>query len=140
MTIKRIAIEKALSLLNAAGVQYAVIDEEGTHHGTLKVAPVPSKTVVNKFIHIYEPVMKGIRPNGSGTIHFPPEWGDDEAGVRLKDSLQSSACSWASRNWGPAETHYFTHRHKNGIEVMRLNPVSLVPQTQPQAQASLVTQ
>jgi len=41
MLVQTEALTRALKLLTAAGVQYAVIDAEGVKHGTLEIAVTP---------------------------------------------------------------------------------------------------
>lgn len=114
---KTIAMQRAESLLRAAGVGYAIRLEDGTMLGTLTVvAPSTraSRKNVNNFVRDldYVSAMRQLPPGGSLT------W--DMGTHALAVSLQKVVAAAGTRLWG--KDSYITTQinHATGVEVLRV--------------------
>lgn len=107
--IQKMALERGLKFIAAAGATFAVVDSDGIKYGTLELAPPPPvkapKVMLVKrgyYKDMLEPLLRALPPGQSIDIPLPE--GD---GVTL-DSLQSCASGIAGRLFGVDS--YLTHR------------------------------
>jgi hypothetical protein len=114
--VKINTLNKAIQMLNAIGVQYAVIDFDGNHHGELQVEkPKKRKTTLDqKWGEISEhikPFIEGIRPGEVRTFtcgKFPPE------------TVRSTTSSILIRWFGKSTYTTAVKRETNELEVLRI--------------------
>lgn len=120
MEVNAIALKKALPLLKAAGVKFAVIDHNGVKHGDLEIAPPkelrrqPSRFPRGAFIGHFLPVVKDMKAGDSVLVPFGP-FGQDS---QTKEQLRSALSSHCSGTWG--NKTYITHATPQGIELLRV--------------------
>ena len=119
MQVQTEALTRALRLLTAANVQYAVIDAEGVKHGTLEIAPA-LKAKHRTYNHPrgallkHHQAMTSILAAGQSTVvPFGPYTSRDD-----RESLRSSITGFCSRTWG--NDTYITCATDGGIEVLRV--------------------
>jgi hypothetical protein len=76
MEVQRIAIERALRFLNAAGCKYCILEADGTKHGTLEIAaPNDTSRRASRF------------PRGAMLAHYMPYVKDLKAGDAPKHPM-----------------------------------------------------
>ena len=118
MQIHRIAIERAIQLLTAAGCQFAIIDADGGKHGTLEAHAAPrrrpSQFKRGTFVSHFKPFIDAIQAGQAAVIPFGPFAVNEPAKV----SLQKAISSHCSSHWG--NKTYITHMNAAGVEVLRL--------------------
>lgn len=122
MQVKTIAIERAISLLKAAGVKYAIVLEDGTKLGDLHIASElkedvksePKRRIRNPGITAYvKPFIEKLElVNGKNNVIIPP------TRVYSINAVQSAATGMASHMWGSGS--YITSRNDKGVEFLRL--------------------
>ena len=119
MLVQTEALTRALKLLTAANVQFAVIDAEGVKHGTLEIAvtPPPKKRHQNHprgaFLKHHEALTKTLQPGSAVVVPY----GQFES-TEDRVSLRSSITGFCSRTWG--NDTYITCCTDAGIEVLRV--------------------
>lgn len=118
MIVQTEAVTRALKLLNAANVQYAVIDAEGVKHGALEIAAkTPPKRHRNhppgSFLKHHQATTSVIQPGQSVVVPYGP-FGNAED----RESLRSSISAACSRLWGGGT--YITAATDVGIELLRV--------------------
>ena len=119
MIVQTEALTRALKLLTAANVQFAVIDAEGVKHGTLEIAvtPPPKKRHQNHprgaFMAHHKPLTSVLAPGQSAVVPYGPYGAADD-----RESLRSSITGFCSRTWG--NDTYITCCTDAGIEVLRV--------------------
>ena len=118
MSVQAEALSRALKLLAASGVEYAVIDAAGTKHGTLEVvekaaARKPRNHPPGAYLEYHKPQVCGMQAGQCKLVPFGPF---DSAADR--ESLRSSLTAWLSRQWGNGT--YMTVMNAAGIEVLRV--------------------
>lgn len=113
---KTIAMQRAESLLKAAGVEYAIRLEDGTLLGTLTVA-APARAghkKLNNFVRDldYITAMRQLQPGGTLA------WNLETHGLAV--SLQKVVAAAGNRLWG--KESYITTQTSggNGVEVLRV--------------------
>lgn len=112
MSIKQIAVQKAIAMLQAANAQYSIVDEEGKEY----------TNIVNKR-------RKTEHPFGSVREHYKPYIQDMEPGDLVEvpngnfplESIQSGIVSWFCTTHGSGSCMTALNRSKNVIEVIRLS-------------------
>ena len=118
MSVQQVALDRALKLLAAAGVQYAVIGLDNIKYGTLDVAqPKPAKKKVfththGEFRDYFVPFIGSMRPGDSVKI-LPGKYQLEE--------LRGPLSSWCSTHWGAGNTITSIDRKENLIEVLRVS-------------------
>lgn len=119
MLVQTEALTRALKLLIAANVQFAVIDAEGVKHGTLEIAPKlePKKRHHNHprgaYMAHHKPLTSVLAPGQSVVVPYGPYGAADD-----RKSLRSSITGFCSRTWG--NDTYITCCTDAGIEVLRI--------------------
>ncbi len=119
MIVQTEALTRALKLLTAANVQFAVIDAEGVKHGTLEIAvtPPPKKRHQNHprgaFLKHHQAMTSALQPGQSIVVPLGPFDSPDD-----RESLRSSITGFCSRTWG--NDTYITCATDGGIEVLRV--------------------
>jgi len=118
MSVNQIALDRALKLLDAAGVQYAVIGLDGVKHGVLEVAEEKSKKkralryAYGEFRDYFMPYIKDMEPGDS--VKIPP-------GKYQLEELRGPLSSWCSTNWGAGNTITSIDRKAGHVEVLRVS-------------------
>lgn len=114
--VQRIALERALTTLNALGATYRIIigDESFgtlevvTPKNRLRAPPIhPRGTLTNYF----QPLMEGLRVGDVAVI---------DAQKFDIQSLRSAITAWSSKKWGNGSTVSTVTRETNVIEVLRV--------------------
>ena len=119
MLVQTEALTRALKLLTAANVQFAVIDAEGVKHGTLEIAvtPPPKKRHQNHprgaFLKHHEELTKTLQPGSAVVVPY----GQFES-TEDRESLRSSITGYCARTWGGGAC--ITAISDGGIEVLRV--------------------
>lgn len=96
MEVQRIAIERALRFLNAAGCKYAILEADGTKHGTLEIAtPKETSRRASRFprgamLAHYMPFVKELKAGDAALVPYG-DIGVDEDG---KSALRGALASW----------------------------------------------
>tara|TARA_B110000211_G_C14080853_1_gene554427 strand:+ start:3357 stop:3722 length:366 start_codon:yes stop_codon:yes gene_type:complete len=120
MEVQKIAIERALRFLNAAGCKYCILEADGTKHGTLEVAaPKKQERRASRFprgamLTHYKPFVQNMKAGDSVLVPYG-EFGADEEG---KSALRGALGSWCSATWG--NKTYITHNNAKGVELLRV--------------------
>ena len=120
MEVQKIAIERALRFLNAAGCKYCILEADGTKHGTLEVAAHKEPTRRSgrfprgAMIAHYMPFVKDMKAGDSALVPY----GDFGADEGSKSALRGSLASWCSATWG--NKTYITHNNSQGVELLRV--------------------
>ena len=112
MTIKKIALQKAIAMLQAAGAHYKIIDEENIEHSNMP----ERKSRQYKY------------PMGTLTRHLRPFVENMNVGDLVEvpaseydlQSMQSSVTGWFCNNRGKGSCMTSQNRDKNVVEVIRL--------------------
>jgi hypothetical protein len=112
--IEKASLPKIISMLNACKVQFAIIDSDGTKHGSLAVVERKSRRALKY-------------PMGTLTNFFVPLIenlkADESAEVRCKDydieSMRSSIAAWTSKRWGNGSCSTIVDKPTNTIFVFR---------------------
>ena len=116
MSVNEIALDRALKLLDAAGVQYAVIGFNGTKYGTLEIAPPKKKRALRyaygEFRDYFMPYLRDIKPGDSVKIPF---------GKYEVEELRGPVSSWCTNNWGKGNTITSIDRKAGHVEVLRVS-------------------
>ena len=120
MEVEKIAIERALRFLNAAGCKYCILEADGTKHGTLEIVVSkkrtrrPERFPRGSLRDYYMPFVKDMKV-GSATLVPYGAFGVDE---ESKSALRSAVSSWCSKYWG--NKTYITHNNAQGVELLRV--------------------
>ena len=111
--VKQQTLKRALAMLNAIGASYAVIDEEGTKHGTLEIT---EKKTRGKYPYgtLSTYAGKHIANMSVGDIQEIP-FGEFDG-----ESVRSAAVSWACYHWGNGTVTSATVKDKKVVEVLRI--------------------
>lgn len=112
--VKQQTLTRALNMLNALGAAYAVIEEDGTKHGTLEV--VETKKRNTKYKH-------GELSAYAAAHMVSMEVGDIEEipfGKYEGEEVRSAAVSWACYHWGNGTVTTSTNKDKKVVEVFRI--------------------
>jgi hypothetical protein len=110
--VKR-TIQQAIKLLDASGVKYKIIDQDGNEFGTLTTSS-PKKTNKN-YVHppgtmfrYYHPLVKNMQVGDVVVI---------ESGEFTTKSLQGAITSWATATWGKGS--YTTCVVGSSVQILR---------------------
>lgn len=121
MQVQKIALQRALTMLQAAGCTYCVVEADGTKHGTLEVAAAPSaaKRAPGPFPRgamrdHYLPYLTAVEVGGNTFIPY----GNFATTPEGKSALRGAVSSWCSAKWG--NQTYLTHMAETGIELVRV--------------------
>lgn len=112
--VKQQTLTRALNMLNAIGATYAVIEENGTKHGTLEVIEPRKRS--NKYAHgeLSGYVSKHLaNMNVTDLTEIP--FGKYEG-----EEVRSAAVSWACYHWGNGTVTSATLKDKQIVEVLRI--------------------
>lgn len=117
--VQKVAIEKAISLLNAAGAEFRIVAPDGKSYGALKISKKKSKVFINKrgtFSAIYKDAMDKAQIGDVVKLAYADLGSDDK---RMKAGLRSSASAYASTKWGAGT---YTSTVQDGvIEFLRVS-------------------
>jgi hypothetical protein len=121
MEVQKIAIERAMLLLKAAGCKYCILEDDGTKHGTLEIAEPkgpsrnPPRFPRGAMLAHYLPFVKDMKPGEATLVPY----GDFGASDDGKSALRGSLASWCSAKWG--NKTYITHNNAQGVELLRVD-------------------
>lgn len=118
MEVQKLALHRAIAMLNAAKCQFAVIDADGNKYGSLEIATQPQRhrgafprgTLVAHFL----PHIESMKPGDAKVVPY----GSFAAEKAHRDSLQKAISSHCSAAWG--NKTYITHMNDAGVEVLRV--------------------
>lgn len=122
--VQQVAVDKAIKLLKAAGVQYAIRYPDGATTGDLKIAPPeavpPARRKFNNFRKYgYIAKVDAMQPGDTITIVVPEDV--REAGAKAIDSFQGSIASRAAKSFGPGNfITTATGEGRTAIEILRV--------------------
>jgi hypothetical protein len=110
-------LNKAIAMLQAVGVQYAIVDTNGNKYGTLPIQPAKPK----RSPHTY--------PFGTITKHIKPYIDPLKVGESVaipiqpfdKGTISSSVSSYCFKLWGKGSHAGTTTKDGKFYEVLRLN-------------------
>lgn len=115
---KEIAFDRALAMLKASGVKFAIITESGQEitHGDISIVQrVEKKRVVRKdrpvgaLVNHYGPYLKKMKPGDVSLIPF---------GSFKPKELRAAMSAWSCHTWGSKSS--ITVTKENGIEILRV--------------------
>lgn len=119
--VHKIAVKRALAMLQAAGAKYKVIETDGTEHGELTVAPPVkprTRTIrepMGTKLAAFGPYVKSMKPGDSVLI---PWCGYDDTEER-KEEFYRCITAWCSHNWGRSrDGAYLSTRNASGVELL----------------------
>lgn len=116
MNVRARVLNDCVTRLNALGLQYVIIDDNGTHHGTLKVAAEKErkgpKTISWEKDYGFKD--KVLNSKVGEVIEFYPLEG------HMLNDLQSQIASSAVRNIGKGTFATCTNKELMRVEFMRL--------------------
>lgn len=119
--IKKIAITRALALLNAAGAKYAIIDEDGTHYGELTVEKPKTGKKQNRtgysYLHLYKAAYETLQPGQSVKITVPNPLPNGITYNHIVSALSGAAIS----RWGKGSTIVALSSDRKVVEVLRVS-------------------
>jgi hypothetical protein len=110
-TVKALAIDKALRLLNASGCKYFVIDEEGKTYGELPTAKKlknPRKYKPGLMANYFKPFLIDVKIGDVVVIPF------NDFDPR---TLSGAITAYLSGNWG--KQSYKSCTTKSSVEILR---------------------
>ena len=120
MQVQKEAITRAIRLLTAGGCQFAIIEADGTKHGTLEVQEsktrirAASRFPIGALTSYFQPLIKDMKPGDAKVIPF----GQFGADMDAKEGLRSSMASYCSKHWGSKT--YLSHINMQGVELLRI--------------------
>ena len=120
MEVQKEAIARALKLLAAAKCTFAIIEADGTKHGTLEIQASNARTrtalrfPMGALTAYFQPLIKDMKPGDATVIKYGQFGIDGDA----KESLRSSLASHCSKHWG--NKTYITHMNDIGVELLRV--------------------
>jgi hypothetical protein len=114
--IQQQTLKKAIVLLEAIGVSYAVIDQEGNKHGKLEVVEAKAKRAKSK------------HPRGYMSDYAESQIGHLKVGDIVevdveklgKEGTRGAITAWACNNWGNGKITTAFNKQTNKIEVLRI--------------------
>lgn len=114
--VKNVALKRAIQMLNAAGVMYKVIGDDGTHYGELEVRPPKMRkghsgprTDLKTY---YLPYVKDLQPADVAVIPTP----EGIVGERIRSASQA----WCIKQWGSGSTISSWKVGTNVVEILRV--------------------
>lgn len=114
--------ERAVRMLNACGVMYAIKMDDGGHIGPWKVTepstkPTRSHKIVNNFRQYgYQAIIDGLAPGGNAFIPFP----DSMTDKKTRDSYTSSISAKLVTKWGKGNGVTALSLDGKGVEIIRV--------------------
>jgi hypothetical protein len=112
--VKQQTLTRALNMLNAIGATYAVIEDNGTKHGTLEVLEPKKRNAKYAYGELSSYVSKHLA-NMSITDLIEIPFGKYEG-----EEVRSAAVSWACYHWGNGTVTSATLKDKQIVEVLRI--------------------
>ena len=112
--VKQQTLTRALNMLNAIGATYAVIEEDGTKHGTLEVADKKKSGSKYPYGTLSKYAGQHMANMSVGGIEEIP-FGNFEG-----EEVRSAAVSWACYHWGNGTVTTATVKDKQIVEVLRI--------------------
>jgi hypothetical protein len=114
--IQQLTLKKAITLLDATGATYAIIDQEGNKHGTLDVVDAKPKRAKSKHPRGY---MSDYAESQIGHLKVGEiaELGLDQFG---KEGTRGAITAWACNNWGNGKITTAFNKQTNKLEVLRI--------------------
>lgn len=112
--VKQQTLTRALNMLNALGATYAVIEEDGTKHGTLEVVETKKRGLKYAHGELSGYASKHIANMSVGDIEVVP-FDKYEA-----EEVRSALVSWAGYHWGKGTVTTATVKDKKLVEVLRI--------------------
>jgi hypothetical protein len=112
--VKQQTLTRALNMLNALGATYAVIEEDGTKHGTLEVAETKKRSSKYKHGELSAYASTHMANMSAGDVEEVP-FGKYEG-----EEVRSAAVSWACYHWGNGTVTTATNKDKKVVEVFRI--------------------
>ncbi len=114
--IKQQTLKRALTMLDAIGATYAVIEENGTKHGTLEVSDKKAKAA-RKYKHgeLSSYVKPFIENMKAGQVVEVP------TGSYPIEDVRSAVVSWACYHWGNGTITTASSKEKQIVEALRLS-------------------
>ena len=112
--IKKQTMERAISMLNALGATFAIIEKDGTKHGTLEV--IGGKRAKNKypFGELSNYAKTYIEKMKVGEVKEVPY------GKYEPEEVRSAVVSWAGYHWGNGSMATATVKDKKVVEILRI--------------------
>jgi hypothetical protein len=117
--VQKQLLKKALTMLNATGVKYALVDFDNVKHGTLEIAPekiagkrAPSITPHGSVLEYALPYIKDMLP---GEVTQIPT-----TEMFTAKRLQSTITGWVFRSWGEGAATTHQNHKNNTLEVLRI--------------------
>ena len=110
-TVKALAIDQALKLLNASGCKYFVVDEEGKTYGEIPVLPKQKndrKYKPGEMLNYYKPFVINAKV---GDVVVIPYGNFDQR------SLSGAVTAYLSNTWG--KKSYKSYMTNSAIEILR---------------------
>lgn len=116
---QKVLLERAIKMLNACGVKYAIQMDDGGHIGPWKVSedtPKRSHKIVNNFKQYgYAEIIEGLAPGANTFIPFAE--GMDK---KTQESFASSISAKLVTTWGKGNGVTARSLDGKGIEVIRV--------------------
>ena len=112
--VKQQTLTRALNMLNALGATYAVIEEDGTKHGTLEVVEPKKRGLKYKHGELSSYAAAHMANMELGDVAEVP-FGKYEG-----EEVRSAAVSWAGYHWGKGPVTTATVKDKKLVEVLRI--------------------
>lgn len=112
--IKQQTLKRAIAMLNAIGVSYAIVEEDGTRHGELEVVPKQNgrKYPRGTLSGIVKPYIENMKVGD--VVQIPV--GDFEP-----EEIRSAAVSWSCYHWGNQTITTVVNKENNTIEALRIS-------------------
>lgn len=112
--VKQQTLTRALNMLNAIGATYAIIEDNGTKHGTLEVVEPKKRGLKYKHGELSAYASKHIANMSVGDVEEVP-FDKYEA-----EEVRSAAVSWAGYHWGKGTVTTATVKDRKIVEVLRI--------------------
>lgn len=117
--VQKQLLRKVLTMLNATGVKYALVDFDNVKHGTLEIAPekhtgrrAPSITPHGSVLEYALPYIKDMV---SGDVVQIPA-----TDVFTTQRIQSTVTGWIWKNWGESAATTHQNHKNNTLEILRI--------------------
>lgn len=117
---ERITLPKVISMLNACKVQFAIIDSDGTKHGSLEVVArkkrAPLKYPMGTLSGHFKPYIEKLMPDQAAEV---PSLNFD-----IED-LRGSIAAWCSTHWGNGQCTTLVDKQNKLVLVFRTSAQQL---------------
>ena len=112
--IKQQTLKKAISMLNAIGASYAIIDEDGTKHGELNVlrSLAPRKYPRGTLSNYVKPYLENMKVGDVVPIPI---------GEFSMNDIRSAAVSWSCYHWGNGTLTTAIDKEGGKVEALRIS-------------------